>query len=87
MCDRHDLYGPLWKPELSAKMRAQRYLAMDRFLEIVGRVMNLMEAYGTDRDWDVEKHWRDMKMNQLVEGSKQLSQIETARWFYECETL
>ncbi len=87
MCDRHDLYGPLWDPGLVAKMRAQRYLCMDRFMNITGKVMNLMEAYGADRDWDVEKHWRDVKMLQMVEGSKQLCQIEVARWFYECETL
>ena len=87
MCDRHDLYGPLWDPGLVAKMRAQRYLCMDRFMEVTGRVMNLMGAYGADRDWDVEKHWRDVKMLQMVEGSKQLCQMEVARWFYECETL
>jgi alkylation response protein AidB-like acyl-CoA dehydrogenase len=87
MCDRHDLYGPLWDPGLVAKMRAQRYFAMDRFIDITGKVMNLMEAYGVDRDWDVEKHWRDMKILQMVEGSKQLCQMEVARWFYECETL
>ncbi len=87
MCDRHDLYGPLWDPGLVAKMRAQRYFAMDRFVDITGKVMNLMEAYGADRDWDVEKHWRDLKMLQMVEGSKQLCQMEVARWFYECETL
>jgi alkylation response protein AidB-like acyl-CoA dehydrogenase len=87
MCDRHDLYGPLWDPGLVAKMRAQRYLCMDRFIEVTGRVMNLMDVCGPDRDWDVEKHWRDLKMLQMVEGSKQLCQIELARWFYECETL
>ncbi|MBN2026073.1 MAG: acyl-CoA/acyl-ACP dehydrogenase [Actinobacteria bacterium] len=87
MCDRHDLYGPLWDPGLVAKMRAQRYFAVDRFIDITGKVMNLMEAYGTDRDWDVEKHWRDAKILQLVEGSKQLCQMEVARWFYDCETL
>jgi alkylation response protein AidB-like acyl-CoA dehydrogenase len=86
MCDRHDLYGPLWDPGLVAKMRAQRYFTVDRFIDITGRVMNLMEAYGADRDWDVEKHWRDVKMLQMVEGSKQLCQIEVARWFYEAET-
>jgi glutaryl-CoA dehydrogenase (non-decarboxylating) len=87
MCDRHDLYGPLCDPGLVAKMRAQRYYAMDRFIDITGKVMNMMEACGADRDWDVEKHWRDLKILQLVEGSKQLCQMEVARWFYECETL
>ncbi len=87
MCDRHDLYGPLWDPGLVAKMRAQRYLCMDRFVEVTGRVMNLMDAYGADRDWDIEKHWRDIKIVQLWMGGKQLCQMEAARYFFNCETL
>jgi alkylation response protein AidB-like acyl-CoA dehydrogenase len=87
MLDRQDLYGERWKPQAVAKARAHRYFVADKGLEAVGKVMNLMEAYGADRDWDVEKHWRDLKILQLVEGSKQLCQMEVARWFYECETL
>jgi len=87
MCDRPDLYGPRWSPEVVAKARAHRYFVADRCLEAIGKVMNLMEAYGTDRDWDTEKHWRDIKMVQLWLGGKQLCQVEVARWFYECETL
>ena len=87
MCDRSDLYGDLWSQEVVAKARAHRYFAADICLEAIGKVMNLMEAYGADRDWDVEKHWRDMKILQLVEGGKQLCQMEVARWFFDCETL
>ncbi len=87
MLDRTDLYGPRWMPGAVAKARAHRYFAADRCLEAVGKVMNIMESYGSDRDWDVEKHWRDLKILQLVEGSKQLCQMEVARWFYECKTL
>jgi alkylation response protein AidB-like acyl-CoA dehydrogenase len=87
MLDRQDLYGERWRPQAVAKARAHRYFAADKCLEAIGRVMNLMEAYGADRDRDVEKHWRDLKILQLVEGSKQLCQVEVARWFYECETL
>jgi len=49
--------------------------------------MNIMGAHGSDRLWDVEKHWRDVKIVQLWMGGKQLCQMEVARWFYECETL
>ena len=87
MLDRPDLYGDRWSPEVVARMRALRYFAADRCLESTGKVMNLMEAFGVDRDWDVEKHWRDLKMLQLWLGGKQLCQMEVARWFYECETL
>jgi alkylation response protein AidB-like acyl-CoA dehydrogenase len=87
MLDRSDLYGDRWSPEMVARMRALRYFAADRCLESTGKVMSLMEACGADRDWDVEKHWRDLKMLQLWLGGKQLCQMEVARWFYECETL
>jgi alkylation response protein AidB-like acyl-CoA dehydrogenase len=87
MLDRPDLYGERWSPEIVAKIRAHRYFAVDACLEATSRAMNLMEAYGADRDLDVEKHWRDIKMLQLWLGGKQLCQMEVARWFYECETL
>ncbi len=51
------------------------------------KAMEIMGAYGTDRNWDVEKHWRDIKMGQLYEGGKQLAQMDTARFFYDCKTL
>jgi len=87
MLDRSDLYGERWSPEMMAKMRSYRYFTMDRCIDVMGKVMNLMEAFGSDRDWDVEKHWRDIKMNQLWLGGKQLCQVEAARWFFNCETL
>ena len=49
--------------------------------------MNIMGMHGSERVCDVEKHWRDLKIVQLWLGGKQLAQMETARWFYECETL
>lgn len=87
MCDRPDLYGKRWSPEIMAKTHAHRYFALDRYIEVLGRVMDLMDAFGPDRNWDVEKVWRDLKMAQQGEGGKQLCQMETARWFYGCETL
>jgi len=87
MLDRPDLYGPRWSEEVVVKGRAFKYFACDQALSCLGRAMNLMEAHGTDRDWDVEKHWRDLKVIQLWMGGKQLCQMETARWFFQCETL
>jgi len=87
MLDRPELYGDRWSPEVVAKIRAHRYYAVDRCLEAANTAMNLMEALGADRELDVEKHWRDIKMLQLWLGGKQLCQMEVARWFFECETL
>jgi len=87
MIDRPDLYGERWSDEIVAKGRVYKYFACDRAVEDLGKAMNLMGAYGADREWDVEKHWRDLKIIQLWMGGKQLCQMETARWFYECRTL
>ncbi len=87
MLDRPDLYGKRWSEEIVTKGRVYKYFACDRAIEMIGKVMNLMEASGSDRRWDIEKHWRDLKIVQLWMGGKQLCQMETARWFYECDTL
>jgi alkylation response protein AidB-like acyl-CoA dehydrogenase len=87
MFDRPDLYGPRGSDEIVAKARAYKYWACDRAMEDVGKAMNLMSSYGCDRDWDVEKHWRDLKIVQLWLGGKQLGQMEVARWFFDCRTL
>jgi alkylation response protein AidB-like acyl-CoA dehydrogenase len=87
MLDRPDLYGPRWSEAIVAKGRAIKYRACDRAIEGLGRAMSLMETFGADRRFDVEKHWRDLKIVQLWMGGKQLCQMETARWFYGCETL
>ncbi len=87
MIDRPDLYGPRWEDATVAKGRAYKYFACDRAVEDIGKAMNLMESLGSDRLWDVEKHWRDLKIVQLWMGGKQLCQMETARFFYDCKTL
>jgi alkylation response protein AidB-like acyl-CoA dehydrogenase len=78
MLDRRDLYGPPWSDEIVAKGRALKYGAC---------ALDVMESFGVDREWDLEKHWRDLKIIQLWMGGKQLCQMETARWYFECESL
>ncbi len=85
MLDRPDLYGARWSEEIVAKGRAYKYMICDKADEAIEKAMNLMGAHGTDRDHDIEKHWRDVKMVQLWMGGKQLCQMEVARWFYGCK--
>jgi len=87
MLDRPDLYGERWSDEIVVKGRSFKYFAADKGLESLEKAMNIMGAHGSDRVRDVEKHWRDLKIVQLWMGGKQLCQMETARWFYECKTL
>ncbi len=85
--DRPELYWDKWSHEGVAKSRAVKMHVADKCIEVTNNAASLMGTYGCDRDWDVEKHWRDVKMIQLWMGGKQLCQMETARWFYGCETL
>jgi len=87
MLDRPDLYGGRWSEEIVVKGRAYKYFACDKALSLLDRAMNLMGVRGADRTRDLEKHWRDLKIVQLWMGGKQLCQMETARWFYDCRTL
>ncbi len=87
MMDRPDLYGPRYSDEQLAKARAWKYFCADQFVNIMERVMQIFDTFGADRDWDIEKHWRDGKIVQLWLGGKQLGQMEVARWFFDCETL
>jgi alkylation response protein AidB-like acyl-CoA dehydrogenase len=87
MLDRPDLYGDRWSDEIVTKGRGYKYFACDRAVDDTRKAINIMGAYGSDRLWDVEKHWRDLKIVQLWMGGKQLCQMEVARWFYECETI
>ncbi len=87
MLDRPDLYGPRGSEEIVVKGRAYKYDACDRALAQIETAMNLLGVHGCDRVHDIEKHWRDFKIIQLWMGGKQLCQMETARWFFECETL
>ena len=87
MLDRPDLYGPRWSDELVAKGRAYKAFACDRALEALSAAMDIMEQHGVERDGDLEKHWRDLKIIQLWMGGKQLCQMEIARWFFDCQTL
>lgn len=87
LLDRPDLYGPRWSPEIIARSRSQKMFVTDICLRECERAMEIMGAYGADREWDIEKHWRDLKIVQLFEGGKQLCQMESARYFFDCKTL
>lgn len=87
MLDRPDLYGARWSEEIVVKGRAYKYFACDKALDLLDRALSLLGLHGADRARDIEKHWRDLKIVQLWMGGKQLCQMETARWFYDCRTL
>ncbi|MBN2282820.1 MAG: acyl-CoA/acyl-ACP dehydrogenase [Deltaproteobacteria bacterium] len=85
--DRPDRHGPRWSDEIIARSRACKMFVADTCLRECERAMEILSAYGADSEWDIEKHWRDLKIVQLFEGGKQLCQMETARYYFDCKTL
>ena len=85
---RNKTYGkPIHDEEVIAKIRNIKDFVSDRAVENFGRAMDVLGVYGADRDWDIEKHWRDIKIIQLWMGGKQLCQMEAARYYFNCTTL
>jgi alkylation response protein AidB-like acyl-CoA dehydrogenase len=85
---RNKPYGqPIISEELVGKARNIKDFVSDKAVDIFGKAMDVLGCYGADREWDIEKHWRDIKIVQLWMGGKQLCQMEAARYFFNCETL
>jgi alkylation response protein AidB-like acyl-CoA dehydrogenase len=85
---RNKPYGyPIYSDEVVCKMRNLKDFVSDRAVDIFGKAMDVLGPYGADREYDIEKHWRDIKIIQLWMGGKQLCQMEAARYFFNCKTL
>ena len=78
---------PLHAEETIAKSRNIKAFICDVMVADIGQAMDILGVYGSDRAYDVEKHWRDVKMIQLWLGGKQLCQAEAVRYYYNCETI
>lgn len=86
--DCPDIYGILpWDKAMLARARAVSLFVTDAAVHATGRAMELMGSYGYSRQYDLEKHWRDVKMTTLWMGSRQLDLIEVARYWYDIESL
>jgi alkylation response protein AidB-like acyl-CoA dehydrogenase len=85
---RNKPYGySLHSDEVVGKMRNLKDFVCVRAVDIFGNAMDVLGTYGADREHDLEKHWRDVKIIQLWMGGKQLCQMEAARYFFNCKTL
>lgn len=86
--DYPDIYGILpWEQAMVARSRAVSLFVSDAAVNVTNRAMELMGSYGYVREYDLEKHWRDVKMATLWLGSRQLDLIEVARYWYDIESL
>ncbi len=86
--DCPDIYGVMpWDEAMVYRSRAASLFVTDAAVHATNRAMELMGSYGYCREYDLEKHWRDVKMSQLWMGGRQLDLIEVARYWYDIETL
>ncbi len=77
--DRPDLYGERYSADVVARGRALKLKVCDSCCRVASTAMSILSHYGIDRNFDVEKHWRDVKMIQLWMGGRQLCQMDVAR--------
>jgi len=86
--DFPEIYGVRpWEEEMQYKTRGVSLFGSDAAVHATGRAMELMGSYGYTRDYDLEKHWRDVKMTTLWMGGRNLRILENARYWYDIQTI
>jgi len=79
--------GPRWSQDMLARSRIAKVYAADMSIMVANKAMEIMGCFGYTRDGDVEKHWRDNKMNQLWLAGAQGGRLDIARHFCNLEIL
>lgn len=51
-------------------------------MHAVNRAMEIMGSAGYAKEWDVEKHWRDLRTLQVYLGGRTPAEMDIARYFY-----
>lgn len=80
-----DEYPEPWSDEVLGKTRVTSFYATDKAVEVTNRGLELMGSYGYSRKGGIEKLWRDVKILQLVMGSRQVDMNWISGYFFECE--
>ena len=81
MFDRPEIYGPRWSSEMVAKSRIAKIYAADVAVNVTNEAMKLMGSNGYSRPYDVEKHWRDIKIAHMYLGGSIQGRLDIARYY------
>jgi alkylation response protein AidB-like acyl-CoA dehydrogenase len=87
MFDHPGIYGPRWSSEMVAKSRIAKVYAADVAVNVTNEAMKLMGSNGYSRPYDVEKHWRDVKIAQQWLGGSILGRLDIARYYCKLKTI
>ncbi|MCD6570211.1 MAG: acyl-CoA/acyl-ACP dehydrogenase, partial [Deltaproteobacteria bacterium] len=60
---------------------------LDSCIHAINRAMELMGSAGYAKEWNVEKHWRDLKTLQVYLGGRAPVEMDVARSYYGSKTL
>ncbi|HDM32356.1 MAG TPA: acyl-CoA dehydrogenase, partial [Deltaproteobacteria bacterium] len=55
---------------------------LDACNHAINRAMELMGSAGYSKEWNVEKHWRDLKTMQVYLGGRTPFEMDVARAYY-----
>jgi alkylation response protein AidB-like acyl-CoA dehydrogenase len=87
MFDHPETYGPRWSPEMVAKSRIAKVYAADVGVRVTDEAQKLMGSNGYSRPYDVEKHWRDVKITQQWLGGAIVGRLDVARYYCNLKTI
>ena len=87
MFDHPEIYGPRWSSEMVAKSRIAKVYAADVAVKVTNKAMELMGSNGYSKPYDVEKHWRDVKMTQQWLGGSIVGRLDIARYYCKLKTI
>jgi len=87
MWDFPEIYGPRWSDEMIAKSRIAKVYSADVAVNVTNEAMRLMGSNGYSRPFDVEKHWRDVKMSQQWLGGSIVGRLDIARYYCNLKTI
>lgn len=86
--DHPEIYGVKpWDEKFVLKSRGLAVHAAKAVEQTCSRAMDFMSSYGYEREYGIEKHWRDSKIIGLWMGGYGLKTIENARYWFDLKTI
>jgi len=76
-----------WSEELIAKARIAKVYSARMAIEVTSEAMHMMGSNGYSKDYEVEKHWRDVKETQIWLGGEMMNKLDIARYFCDLKQL
>lgn len=70
-----------------AKTRATKLFTTDQLTRVVNLAMDLMGSHGYSHEGEIEKVWRDSKIESLWLGGRSLALLDISRYYFDIETL